>query len=271
MATPRNWTQRKIFLHDQVSVDIFAISPESTHSPAAMSSAHADFASSSPEFATTFAVGEEAETSAPANASQQSATPISLLTAPMNRSTRAVRRGGTYRVDVVVRTRGVGHFFPGGTVDAFDCWLALEATDDTGRVIFWSGTWKMAAKVRWIPARTFIARCRSTGTATPSTSAMPGPTRAVVYVHLIPPGAADTVHYRFKFRSNAGGHIHFNRATELPQIRLVEYAIFLRWRARPEPANPRGRPDFDDTPWVFTGDASRVPGGAQRNSRSCRS
>ena len=32
-------------------------------------------------------------------------------------------------------------------------------------------------------------------------------TRAVVYVHLIPPGAADTIHYRLKIPPNAGDKI----------------------------------------------------------------
>ena len=43
------------------------------------------------------------------------------------------------RVDVVVRTRGMGHFFPGGTVDAFDTWVELVAEDATGKRLFWSG------------------------------------------------------------------------------------------------------------------------------------
>ena len=50
-----------------------------------------------------------------------------------------LRRGDTVRVDVVVRTKTVGHFFPGGTVDAYDCWLELKGTDDKGQTIFWSG------------------------------------------------------------------------------------------------------------------------------------
>ena len=52
---------------------------------------------------------------------------------------RRSRPGSTVRVDVVVRTRKIGHFFPGGTVDAFDVWLELQARDADGRVIFWSG------------------------------------------------------------------------------------------------------------------------------------
>ena len=33
----------------------------------------------------------------------------------------------------------VGHFFPGGTVDAYDTWLELKAVDDRGQTVFWSG------------------------------------------------------------------------------------------------------------------------------------
>ena len=40
---------------------------------------------------------------------------------------------------MVVRTRKVGHFFPSGTVDAFDIWVEFEALDAAGRRIFWSG------------------------------------------------------------------------------------------------------------------------------------
>src|SRR6202044_2132308 len=133
----RQLSDTEKFLTDhEVSVDIFAISPETaaekarsraggrTQSPAPAVGA-GNFAA--PSLETTFAQGEEAEASVPANASPESATPIALLTAPLNRTDAAVRPGGTYRVDVVVRTRKLGHFFPGGTVDAYDCWLELKA------------------------------------------------------------------------------------------------------------------------------------------------
>ena len=50
-----------------------------------------------------------------------------------------VKRGESLRVEVVLRTRKVGHFFPGGTVDAFDVWVELEAVDEKGHTIFHSG------------------------------------------------------------------------------------------------------------------------------------
>ena len=49
---------------------------------------------------------------------------------------QVVAPGATIRVDVVVRTRKIGHFFPGGTVDAFDVWLELQGRDADGRVVF---------------------------------------------------------------------------------------------------------------------------------------
>jgi hypothetical protein len=42
-------------------------------------------------------------------------------------------------VDTVLRTKSIGHFFPGGRVDGFDVWLELQALDENGRTVFWSG------------------------------------------------------------------------------------------------------------------------------------
>ncbi len=109
-----------------LSVDIFAVSPETANAKA--------IATPQSDIQTTFAVGEEAESKIAAATTE--ASPIS---APLNRVQPALRRGDTVRVDVVVRTKKIGHFFPGGTVDAYDTWLELKATDDKNQTIFWSG------------------------------------------------------------------------------------------------------------------------------------
>src|SRR6266403_1798847 len=83
------------------------------------------------ELSTTFAVGEESDVSLPKGPAGE----VRPVTAPIDRTDAAVRRGDDTRVDVVVRTRKVGHFFPGGTVDAFDVWLELQATDEKGQTI----------------------------------------------------------------------------------------------------------------------------------------
>src|SRR5262249_1512891 len=116
------------FLKESVTVDIFGIAP----APAKTAQGGAQLPSS--ELSTTFAVGEEAEGNAPKAEGE-----ALVLSAPLNRISPAVRRGDTVLVEVVVRTRKVGHFFPGGTVDAYDTWLELKATDDKDRVLFWSG------------------------------------------------------------------------------------------------------------------------------------
>lgn len=58
---------------------------------------------------------------------------------PLDRIPATVRRGESNRLDVVVRSRGVGHRFPGGKGDLGEVWLEVKAVDDKGNVIFWSG------------------------------------------------------------------------------------------------------------------------------------
>jgi Flp pilus assembly protein TadD len=77
-------------------------------------------------------------------------------------------------------------------------------------------------------------------------------TRAVVYVHLIPPGAADTIHYRLHVPENAGDKITLH-------ARLC-YRKFSWWNTQfsfagvPQENQPSSEvtPDFDDRKFVFT-------------------
>jgi hypothetical protein len=130
-------TQLKVvqdFLRDkQISVDVFGIVPV----PATEARGEQrELASGEPRTASTFAVGEESAGFGATDALIR--TPDEVI-APLGRVDARVRRGDSLRVEVVVRTRKVGHFFPGGTVDAFDVWVELEAVDDRGRRIFHSG------------------------------------------------------------------------------------------------------------------------------------
>lgn len=244
--------------HNQLTVDIFAISPET-----AAAANKNGLAAISPEFQTTFAVGEEAETSAPASNNPESATPVALLTAPLDRVTASVRPGGTYRIDVVVRTRGVGHFFPGGTVDAFDCWLELSAVDDEGHVIFWSGQVEDHGEGPVDPGAHFYRSLQIDEHGNPINKRNAWATRSVVYVHLIPPGAADTVHYRLQIPQNAVGHVRVHAK--------LNYRKFSWWDTQFSFAGVRDSqsspgsvsPSFDDSHWVFTGDPTKVPGGSK--------
>ncbi|MBZ0267168.1 cytochrome c family protein, partial [bacterium] len=99
---------------NQVTVDIFAAGPARADENAAGRPE-----AEGPQLASTFAVGEEAAM-AVGRGGAGAERELAPLFGPLDVSKVTVNRGEDMRVDVVVRTRGVGHFFPGGTIDAFD-------------------------------------------------------------------------------------------------------------------------------------------------------
>ncbi|HKS76240.1 MAG TPA: tetratricopeptide repeat protein [Terriglobales bacterium] len=222
-----------------LSVDIFALSREIAQKRAAVTQN---------DLSTTFAVGEEAESKITTTGAPE-AQPV---TAPLNRVQPALRRGDTVRVDVVVRTKKIGHFFPGGTVDAYDTWLELKATDDKGQTIFWSGMVEDNGKGPVEKGAHFYRSLQIDGHGNPVNKRNAWATRSVVYVHLIPPGAADTVHYRLHVPENAGDKITLH-------ARLC-YRKFAWWNTQfsfagmPDPNQPKPdvAPDHDDTRYIFT-------------------
>src|SRR5205814_8382134 len=135
---------------------------------------------------------EEAETTISAEGQGE----VSTVTAPLRSVQPVVRRGDTVRVDVVVRTKKNQHFFPGGTVDAYDTWLELKGTDDKDQTMFWSGMVEDDGKGPVEPGAHFYRSLQIDEHGNPINKRNAWSTRSVVYVHLIPPGAADTVHYR---------------------------------------------------------------------------
>ena len=229
------------FLKNKIlSVDIFALSSAREElKPGARAES---------DLSTEFAVGEEAETKVnPATEGE-----VLPITAPLNRVPAAVRRGDDVRVDVVVRTKKIGHFFPGGTVDAYDTWLELKGTDDKGQTVFWSGMVEDNGKGPVEKGAHFYRSLQVDAHGHQINKRNAWATRAVVYVHLIPPGAADTVHYRLHIPENAGSKITLH-------ARLC-YRKFAWWNTQfsfagtPDPAQPHAdvAPAFDDTNYVFT-------------------
>jgi tetratricopeptide (TPR) repeat protein len=247
------------FLQDkQLSVDIFAISPaggEASEAPLGQAVR--------PELSTAFAVGEEADTSLPKGPAGE-ARPI---TAPLGRVNAAVRRGDDVRLDVVVRTRKVGHFFPGGTIDAFDVWLELQATDETGQTVFWSGKVEDDGKGPVEKGAHFYRSLLIDAHGHPIDKRNAWANRATVYVHLIPPGAADTAHYRLHIPENVGDKITLH--AKLNYRKFMWSNNQFAFGATEDPGQPRGAatPDYDDRKWLFkladpatiSGDAKTAP------------
>jgi len=239
-----------------LTVDIFALSPASAPLKAGAIAQH--------ELATTFAVGEEAETKiTPGSSSNAEAVPV---TAPLNRVQPAVRRGDTVRVDVVVRTKRIGHFFPGGTVDAYDTWLELKGVDDKGQTIFWSGMVEDNGKGPVEKGAHFYRSLQVDAHGNPINKRNAWSTRAVVYVRLIPPGAADTVHFRMKVPEKTGSKITLTARLCYRKFAWFNTQFAFAGERQNERDNRQGKPgapivpagqalvtpDYDDAKMAFT-------------------
>lgn len=242
------------FLQDnQVTVDIFAISEaEPLEKPQVRPRT-----SEGPDLASTFAIGEESMSFG--DVPSVIRKPAEIV-APIDRVGAFVKRGDTVRVDVVVRTRGVGHFFPGGTVDAFDVWLELQAKDEQGRVIFWSGRIEDNGKGQVEKGAHFYRTVLIDEHGNWINKRNAWAARSVAYVRLIPPGAADTAHFRLTIPEDCGNKI-FLKAK-------LNYRKFMWWNTQfafagiPDPGHADLTVDksYDDRQWVFTGDTSKVSG-----------
>jgi Tfp pilus assembly protein PilF len=233
-----------------LTVDIFALSPESAAPKSGSSKA---LPVTDQELSTTFAVGEEAESKI-TPATNAEVTPI---TAPLNRVQPAIRRGDTVRVDVVVRTKRVGHFFPGGTVDAYDTWLELKGVDDKGQTVFWSGMVEDDGKGPVEKGAHFYRSLQIDGHGNRINKRNAWATRSVVYVRLIPPGAADTVHFRMKVPEKSGSKITLT--ARLCYRKFAWFNTQFSFAGEHEKNAPNAddgksvtTPDYDDAKMVFT-------------------
>lgn len=187
-----------------VTVDLFAATPVEDSAKGIQMRRRA--AESSPTLSSTFGVGEESDQSGPVTIRN-----IDKVAAPLNAPNVALKPGTTVRVDAVVRTRKIGHFFPGGTVDAFDVWLEFQAHDANGKIFAWSGavedgpTGPGSGPVD--KGAHFYKSYQLDGAGNPIDKRNAWQTRSVLYVHLIPPGADDTVHYLVSIPKDAVGPI----------------------------------------------------------------
>jgi len=238
-----------------LTVDIFALLPASA---GVKTVPLKSTASAQNELATTFAVGEEAETKITAGSNAEAAAPV---TAPLNHVHPAVRRGDTVRVDVVVRTRRIGHFFPGGTVDAYDTWLELKGVDDKGQTIFWSGMVEDNGKGPVEKGAHFYRSLQVDAHGNPINKRNAWSTRAVVYVRLIPPGAADTVHFRMKVPEKTGSKVTLTARLLYRKFSWFNTQFAFAGERENERDNSPSRagaapasvtPDYDDTKMAFT-------------------
>ena len=132
------------------------------------------------------------------------------LLAPLRPELPKLKPGGTYLVEVVIRTLNMGHVFPQGTSDSNEIWVdfearaggrtigrsgALSGPDDTGKVDEWAHFVNVLMLDRH---GNRINRRNPQDIFTP------------LYDHQIPPGAAQVVHYKLDVPREVKGPIELN-------------------------------------------------------------
>ncbi len=172
-----------------------------------------------------------------------------------------VARGEKPLIEVVVRTRGVGHQFPTGTIDAFDIWLELKISDENGKIVFWNG--HIAEPDGNGPVdpgahfyRSYMLDAHGNLINKRNVWAM----RTVLYSRTIPPGAADTVRYRLEIPPDSDGMLSVEAK--------LNYRKFNWWHTQwayagvrdPEHTDLQVGKGYDNGRWVWTGDTSDVAG-----------
>ncbi len=195
------------------------------------------------------------ETGLVSGASGGAATDVSQLTAPLGVVDASIRRGDSARLSVVVRTRGVGHRFPGGTFDAFDVWVELVARDETGRVILHSGGIEADGSVDRGAHFYRAVLLDAAGNVINKRNAWAA--RTLLYARGIPPGAADTVHFRLDVPDDCGSELQVE--AKLYYRKFDRFNTQFAYAGVPADGASYGR-DHDSRRWEFTGDTSDVAG-----------
>jgi len=230
-----------------ITVDIFAVSPVESKGTEMKRRT-----SDAPQAMTGFAVGEEAE-----SASTGVIREVGQISAPIDHAGAKLAPGSIARVDVVVRTRKIGHFFPAGTVDSFDVWLELQGKDADGRVIFWSGRVDDDGKGPVEPGAHFYKSYQLDGAGNPINKRNAWQSRSVLYVRLIPPGAADVAHFRVKIPKEAKGPVTLT--AKLNYRKFSWYYTQFSYAGQPKPGQDQALLNASQNSLEYSFDRANIP------------
>lgn len=158
----------------------------------------------------------------------------------LDRAEVALDPGETVSVDVVVRNRGVGHTFPGGTNDSNEGWLQFEVADEEGRVLALSGGLDEDGHLDEMAHVYKAVILDRHGEPIHMRNAQD--IHVAAAVNVIGPGTADLAHYRFEVPAELAGRTLTLRARLLWRKFDRAYTEFA-YRS-----NPAGFRLFDDVP-----------------------
>ena len=189
---------------------------------------------------------------------------------PLGPSLPSLRPGETVDVEVVVRTRTLGHPYTNGTADSNETWVEFRA-DNGPRSVMASGTLDAAGRLD--PAADKLSQLVIAHDGTPVDRRQPQDIHVPLFNNFIPPGAARTVHYRFKVPADAKGEITLSAAANYRKFSR-DYSIFVggpdapaipitrisadavKLPVAPAPAATlaanvtRGNPDWPEKQWI---------------------
>src|SRR6266850_622758 len=232
-----------------ITVDIFGMSPARAQAGEVPLTRRTN---ESPQALSGFGAGAETD-----QAAQAFIREVGQIAAPVNQTPVAVEAGSTVTFDVVVRTRKIGHFFPAGTVDAFDIWLELQVKDSNGRVVFWSGRVEDGGTGPVEKGAHFYRSYQLDAAGNPINKRNAWQSRSVLYVRLIPPGAADVAHYRVRIPKDVKGPLKLT--AKLNYRKFAHYYTQFAYAGEPRAGQSGSliNPNYNSLEYTF--DAANIP------------
>jgi len=149
---------------------------------------------------------------------------------PIGPTMPALHPGETVDIEVVVRTRTLGHPLTNGTADSNELWVSFSASHN-GQALMESGT--LGPDGRLDAASDRLNQLILDKNSEPMDRRQPAEIRTTLYNNFIPPGAARTVHYRFRVPDDASGSVELKAGVHYRKFSR-DYAIFALGHDAPE-------------------------------------
>ena len=158
----------------------------------------------------------------------------------LNDSDLSLKSGEQVTVDVVVRNKGVGHTFPGGTNDSNEGWLEFTVKDEAGNTLLISGFIDREGHLDQ-NAHTFKSVLVDKN-SNPIHQRNAQDIHATVYANVIGPGTADIAHYTFTIPQELE-----NKKLTM-EARLLHRKFDQKYLEFAYQANPEGFKQFKEIP-----------------------
>jgi tetratricopeptide (TPR) repeat protein len=239
---------KKFLTSGFITVDIFAAAPVEEKNGTRM----VRRAATGPQVMSGIAAGEESD-----QPGDTFIREVGKVAAPIDKANLQLAPGSTTRVDVVVRTRKIGHSFPGGTIDAFDIWVELAAVDAAGKTVFWSGQVEDDGKGDVEPGAHFYRALQLDGAGNPIDKRNAWQARSALYAHQIPPGAADSVHYLLRIPKDAKGPITLT--AKLNYRKFSRFYTEFAFAGQPKPGQDPALLDKEHNSLEYSFDKANIP------------